>query len=80
MVKQSLPTPEIRGSNPVIGNIFLLNVCRKDEKKMEAGNGPFVKKSRHGQFYNFGNNNTEILWILYSWMLLMPKVRHSNLT
>ena len=45
LVKQSLPTPEIRGSNPVIGNIFLLNVCRKDEKKMEAGNGPFVKKS-----------------------------------
>ena len=52
LVEQSLPIPEVRGSNPVIGkNLFILKICllstvnRKDEnKEKEAGNGPFVVK------------------------------------
>ena len=53
LVERSLPIPEVRGSNPVIGkNLFLyLNICLlstvywKDEnKEKEAGNGPFKKK------------------------------------
>ena len=49
LVEQSPPTPEIRGSNPVIGkllsNICLLSTVLKDEnKEKEAGNGPFKKK------------------------------------
>ena len=47
LVERSLPMPEVRGSNPVIGknilNIYLLStVYWKDEnKEKEAGNGPF---------------------------------------
>ena len=42
------PTPEIRGSNPDIGNILNVFICqllsRKDEnKEKEAGNGPLKK-------------------------------------
>ena len=44
LVERSPPTPEIRGSNPVIGkllsNISLLSIVLKDENKKEAGNGP----------------------------------------
>ena len=50
LVKRSLPIPEVRGSNPVIGKIYLfpLNICLlstvywKDEnKEKEAGDGLF---------------------------------------
>ena len=50
LVEWSLPTPEVCGSNPVIGKdlYFLLNICLlstvywKDEiKEKEAGYGPF---------------------------------------
>ena len=53
LVEWSLPIPEVRGLNPVIGKkiIYILNICLlstvywKDEnKEKEAGNGPFKKK------------------------------------
>ena len=45
LAERSLPTPEIRGSNPDIGNISNIFICqllsRKDEnEEKEAGNGP----------------------------------------
>ena len=45
LVDQSLPTPEIRNSNPVIGKIYierLLSIVLKKRKvrKEEAENGP----------------------------------------
>ena len=48
LAERSLPTPEIRGLNPDIGNISTIFICqllsRKDENKVkEAGNGPFFK-------------------------------------
>ena len=48
LAERSLPTPEIRGSNPDIGNISNVFICqllsRKDEnKEKEAGNGPLKK-------------------------------------
>ena len=51
LAERSLPTPEIRGSNPDIGNISNIFICqllsRKDEnKEKEAGNGPFKKKKK----------------------------------
>ena len=47
LVERSPLTPEIRGSNPVLGNtciehLFTVNCVEKSEK--EAGNGPFFKK------------------------------------
>ena len=52
LVELSLPIPEVRGSNPVIGkDLFISNICLlttvywKDEnKEKETGNGPFLKK------------------------------------
>ena len=49
LVERSPLSPEIRGSNPVIGkllsNICLLSTVSKDEnKEKECGNGPFFKK------------------------------------
>ena len=49
LVERSLPIPEVRGSDPVIGKKLLIsNICIlstvywKDENKgKEAGNGPF---------------------------------------
>ena len=41
-VEQSLPIPEVRGLNPIIGK----NLYWKDEnKEKEAGKGPFLKKN-----------------------------------
>ena len=50
LVEQLLLTPEVRGLNPVIGeilmNIVYCQLYRKDEnKEKEAGNGPFYKKN-----------------------------------
>ena len=49
LVERSLPTPEFRGLNPVIGKVLsskLSTNCtidRKDENKVkEAGNGPLI--------------------------------------
>ena len=43
LVERSLRTPEVRGSNPVIGKIlFIINGIEKTkEKKKEVDNGPF---------------------------------------
>ena len=54
LAERSIPTPEIRGSNPDIGNISNIFICqllsRKDEnKEKEAGNGPFKKNSANIQ-------------------------------
>ena len=47
LAERSHPIPEDLGSNPGIGNFYwtylLLPVCRKDENKKEAGNGPFFQ-------------------------------------
>ena len=38
LVEQSLPTPEVRGSNPVIGKIYLYyQLYWKDENKEKRG-------------------------------------------
>ena len=50
LVERSLPIPEVRSSNPVIGkNLFILNICllcieKTKIKKKEAVDGPFLKK------------------------------------
>ena len=53
LIEGLLPTPQNRGSNPVIGKINLLSITyiiiqkleRKDgNKEKEAGNGPFLKE------------------------------------
>ena len=52
LVERSLPIPEVRCLNPVIGKkLFILNICvlstvySKDEnKEKEAGNGPYKKE------------------------------------
>ena len=55
LAEQSLLTPEIRGSNPDIGNkLFRMYICqllsRKDvNKEKEAGNGP-IKKTQYGDY------------------------------
>ena len=56
LAERSLPTPEIRGSNPAIGNISNIFICqllsRKDEnKEKEARKGPFKRKSIADQVY-----------------------------
>ena len=45
LVEQSPPTPEIRGSNPVIGKL-LLNICveKTKIKKKRGRERPFFKK------------------------------------
>ena len=53
LVERSLPIPEVRSSNPVIGkNLFILNICLlstvywKDKNKEKRGREwPFLKKS-----------------------------------
>ena len=54
LVERLLPTPEIRGTNPIIRKILCTNCTiknRKDERKeKEAGSGPsFFKKSHFSQ-------------------------------
>ena len=47
MVERSLPTPEIRGSNPIIGKFDLpiVHLNRKDKNKVkEARNCPSLKR------------------------------------
>ena len=50
LVERSLPKPEVRGSNPFIGKIYIehlftFNYIEKTKiKKKEAGYGPFYKK------------------------------------
>ena len=55
LVERSLPIPEVRDSNPVIGKNFYyyrtfvycqLCIEKMKIKKKEAGNGPFLKKRK----------------------------------
>ena len=50
LVERSLPRPEIRASNPVIGNVFTVNCIEKmkinEIKEKEAGTGPFLETIR----------------------------------
>ena len=41
LVEQSLPIPEVRDSNPVIGKKIIMNIYYQLFWKKEAGNGPF---------------------------------------
>ena len=78
LVEQSLPIPEVHGSNPVVRKIYWTIVfCQlywKDEnKEKEAGNGPFfIKKILfYSKFFLF-----HVLWhskasILQGIMILM---------
>ena len=47
LVEWLLLTPEIRGSNPVIGKFYLQSVLKRRKKKKEAGNCPFKKHFVH---------------------------------
>ena len=61
LAERSLPTPEIRRSNPDIGNeLFRMHICqllsRKDEnKEKEARNGP-IKKNSGGDYVQLEYN------------------------
>ena len=49
LVERALPTPEVRGWNPVIGKIYIYyqQYWKDENKEKEAGNGPiFIKKTR----------------------------------
>ena len=63
LVERSLLTPEICGSNPVIGKFYLLSILLKDllkrrKQRKEAGNGPIQKNktniSMHELHHSFG--------------------------
>ena len=48
LIEWALPIPEVRGSNPVIGKIYIFNIYflstvfeKTKIKEKEAGNGPF---------------------------------------
>ena len=67
LVEWSLPIPEVRGSNPVIGkNLYWTFYCQlywKDEnKEKEAGKGPFFKaKTLHQSFTAISQHN--LRWV-----------------
>ena len=80
LVERSLLIPDVYGSNPVIGKIYIyvyiLNICllstvyRKDEnKEKEAGNGQFRK-----QYFNL-----QIKSSLTFWLTLHSQVTHLQL-
>ena len=55
LVEQSLLIPEVRSSNPVIGNLFTVNCIEKTKiKKKEVGYGPFKKYILPKKFLNSG--------------------------
>ena len=49
LVERSLPTSDIRGSNPNIGKILPTNCALKynKNKEKEAGNGPSLKEMKN---------------------------------
>ena len=75
LVERSLPKPEVRGSNPVIGeNLYIywtfvycqLCIEKTKNKEKEAGNGPFFLKKKELQtaFELNENSWTEVqAWI-----------------
>ena len=49
LVERSIPTPEIRGSNTVIGKFymcFMSTVLKRRKYIKEAVNRPFIKRNR----------------------------------
>ena len=51
LVEQSIPTPEVRGFNLVIGKLYITyvsSVLKRRNKEKDVGNCPFLKG-----FYNF---------------------------
>ena len=62
LVKQSLPMPEVRGLNPVIGKLLYLTfsclptVNCIEKTKIKAGNGHFLKKLFRCEQSNVGRN------------------------
>ena len=45
LVERSLPTPEVRSSNPVIGKLYItVNCFEKTKIKKLAGNGQLLKQ------------------------------------
>ena len=51
LVEQSIPTPEVRGFNLVIGKLYITyvsSVLKRRNKEKDAGNCPFLKS-----FFNF---------------------------
>ena len=58
LVERSLPTPEVRGSNPVIGkNLFTLNICLLSTVYWKHGNKE--KRGRECLFKKRKVNNTQ---------------------
>ena len=45
LVVRSLPTPEIRGSNPIIGKFYFLSTVLKDENKEKEAWNVLIKKN-----------------------------------
>ena len=43
LVEQSLPIPEVHGSNPVIGKFTVNFIEKTKRKRKEADSGPFKK-------------------------------------
>ena len=46
LVDRSLPTPDVRGSNPVIGKMFSVKGIEKTKKKKKGQEWPFLKKTQ----------------------------------
>ena len=72
LVERSLPIPDVRGSNPVIGkklNEHLLSAVLKKTKikNIEAGNGPY-KKTRDTVHIHFDVGQTWLVsWLFKFW-------------
>ena len=87
LVERSLPIPEVRGSNPVIGkNLYRTFTvsCIEKTKKKEAGNGPFLQKTFRFILRNEGSFDQLIILQLtakgsfLSATLLTLEQRHSS--
>ena len=63
LVERSIPTPEIRGSNTVIGKFymcFMSTVLKRRKYIKEAVNRPFIKRNRKKVKYGC----CDVRWIL----------------
>ena len=54
LFEQSLPAPEVRGSNPVIGDFLLIDsliaVLKRRTQRKKAGHDPFKKDTKVGTY------------------------------
>ena len=64
LVERSLPTPEVRGSNPVIGKICMYyQLYWKDEnKEKRPGMAQFKKTSKEGTAEATWGNFNKLCW------------------